>query len=170
MISPEYLDQIKKLHGTRLWGASGYSHAPIVAKYRKELSAKTVLDFGCGTGTLKSALLTDPTIKEEWIFEYDPAIEGKNQLPEPADLLVANDVLEHIEPKYFCETLEYLRSLAKMGAYFTIALTPSKVFLPDGRNAHLIIENEAWWLSELKGEGFIIVKSELRKGLWVWVR
>jgi len=171
MISSEYLDQITKLHSTKQWGASGYSHAPIVAKYYHEIGAKTILDYGCGRATLKTALIKiDPEIKSDCIFEYDPAIEDKNKLPEPVDLLVANDVLEHIEPEYFCDTLAYLRSLAKIGAYFTIALTPSKVSLPDGRNAHLIIENEAWWLSELKGEGFNIVKAEMRKGLWVWAR
>lgn len=168
MISEAYLEQISRLHRIRLWGSSGYSHAPVVADYCQELKAKTVLDFGCGRATLKKTLLDlDPYLS---ILEYDPAIPGKDKPPEPADLLVANDVLEHIEPQYLDETLKYIRSLAIKGAYFTIALTPSKVSLPDGRNAHLIIEPAEFWLENLMEAGFTIVRSEMRKGLWVWAK
>ncbi len=170
LISGEYLEQLTKLHGSQVWGASGYSHAATVAEYRHQIGAATVLDYGCGRGTLKPALLLDSKIHPEWIFEYDPAIEGKNALPNPADLLVANDVLEHIEPECLGTTLDYIRLLARLGAYFTIALTPSKVSLPDGRNAHLIIKSREWWELKLTAAGFKINRAELRKGLWVWAR
>lgn len=170
MISDQYLDQIKQVHATRTWGASGYSHAPEVLKYYRQLQARTLLDFGCGQATLKTTLVKiDPSL-EKFISEYDPAIEGKDEPPRPADLVVANDVLEHIEPIYLDETLRLLRSLSIKGAYFTIALTPSKVSLPDGRNAHLIIEDMKWWLARLRWVGFLIKKAELRKGLWVWAK
>lgn len=171
LLSAEYQEQLVKLHHSRIWGASGYSHAPVVADYRRELKAKTVLDFGCGRATLKKTLLRlDPLIGEENIFEYDPAISEKSNPPSPADLFVATDVLEHIEFAHFDKTMKYIRSLAKRGAYFTISVTPSKVSLPDGRNAHLIIKPRKWWIDKLKEAEFIISKAEDRKGLWVWAR
>ena len=39
------------------------------------------------------------------IKEYDPAIPGKDSLPEPADIVVCSDVLEHIEPNYLLNVL-----------------------------------------------------------------
>lgn len=112
-------------------------------------------------------LKIDPSIE---VFEFDPAIEGKDAPPSPADLLVATDVLEHIEPDLVEATLVYLRSLARRGAYFTIALTPSKVSLPDGRNAHLTLLSRGKWCRLLGDAGFIIDKEEIRKGLWVWAK
>lgn len=168
LVSAKYAAQLSLLHASRQWGASGYSHAPAVLEYYRELDCKTILDYGCGRGTLKSTL--SESIAPEYIREFDPGIAGKNALPEPADLLVANDVLEHIEPDRLEITLAYLRSLTLKGAYFTIALTLSKVSLPDGRNAHLICRPESWWLERLREAEFMIGRSEMRKGLWVWAR
>jgi predicted TPR repeat methyltransferase len=168
MISPGYLAQLRAVHASREWGASGYSHAAVVADWRRKTGARTVLDFGCGRGTLKPALLKiDPAVE---VFEFDPAIPDKDALPQPADLVVANDVLEHIEPGEVATTLSYIRGLAKVSAYFTIALTPSKVSLPDGRNAHLTLLSDTEWLARLRLAGFEIVKAQMRKGLWVWAR
>lgn len=169
MITSEYLDQIKKVHDNQLWGASGYSHAPVVVDYMRELGAETILDYGCGRATLRAAL-QEQGINAESIFEYDPAIPGKDEMTGRADLVVSTDVLEHIEPQYLYPTIAGLRYLAIKGAYFTIALTPSKVFLPDGRNAHLILKSREWWLDQLRNCGFSIYREELRKGLWVWAK
>lgn len=170
-MSPDYIEQLKEVHSTQQWGASGYSHAETVLKWMKKTESKTVLDFGCGRATLKPTLLKlDPSIGAENIFEYDPGIEDKDELPEPADLLVANDVLEHIEPNYMRSSLQYIRDLARKAAYFTIALTPSKVLLPDGSNSHLTLWSEEKWKQYLHEAGFIIVDAKMRKGLWVWAR
>lgn len=166
MITPAYLEQLKAVHASREWGASGYSHALTVAKYAREIGAQTVLDYGCGRGTLKPELFKiDPYLD---VFEYDPAIEGRDEDPAPADLLVANDILEHIEPEYLDATLARLRGLAIKGAYFTIALTPSKVSLPDGRNAHLIIKDQYFWIAKLELAEFRTQDAKMKKGLWVW--
>jgi hypothetical protein len=171
LISPEYLDQLVKLHSTRQWGVSGHSHAPYVDWYMRALGAKTVLDYGCGRGTLKQALLDkNKRLREHHIQEYDPAFPGKSTPPVPADLLVANDVLEHIEPDKLEATLKYMRSLAIVGAYFTICTNLSKVSLPDGRNAHLIVEPQMFWMRELKKAGFSVINVRRIKGLWVRAR
>jgi hypothetical protein len=48
------------------------------------------MDYGCGKGTL-GAKLPFP------IWEYDPAIPGKDGVPRPADLVVCLNVLEWVE-------------------------------------------------------------------------
>jgi hypothetical protein len=166
MISQQYLEQIKELHRTREWGASGYSHAPMIRQWCEETNSRTVLDYGCGTGTLKAALSGIE------VFEYDPAIPGKDGPPRSADLLVATDVLEHVEQEFVDDTLKLMRSLAIKAAYLTIDLQLSrKVFLPDGRNVHVTLLPSDVWLKKLETVGFKIIKHVFRKsGVWVWAR
>ena len=126
-----------------------------------------VLDFGCGRGTLKTELAKiDPGAE---VSEYDPGIPGKDVLPAAADLLVATDVLEHIEPVFLHSTLDALRQLAIRAGYFTIALVPAKETLPDGRNAHICLMTSSEWMTKLRIAGFQAQKAEVNsKGLWVW--
>src|SRR5687768_12774179 len=95
IVSQEYRQQLYHVHRTIFWGASGYSHAATVADYAEKLGAKTILDFGCGRATLKPTLLKINKLLN--ISEYDPGIPELDVLPQSVDLLVANDVLEHIE-------------------------------------------------------------------------
>lgn len=116
------------------YGASGHGWA----EYIKTLGYTDILDFGCGKGTLGKALGFP-------IKEYDPAIPGKNTAPEPADLVVCTDVLEHVEPEYLENLLSALHYVTKKKAFFVIATRPANKTLKDGRNAHLIVEPAAWW-------------------------
>jgi hypothetical protein len=43
-----------------------------------------------------------------------------------------------------------MQELFKNHAWFIIACYPAKKLLPDGRNAHLIIESPIWWLDKIK--------------------
>ena len=79
------------------------------------------------------------------VLEYDPAIEGKNKVPLPADLVVCTDVLEHIEPEYLDSVLVHLASLTQLASFFVVHTGPAQKELADGRNAHLTIENSEWW-------------------------
>ncbi|MCI0564617.1 MAG: hypothetical protein MN733_39620 [Nitrososphaera sp.] len=107
-----------------------------------KLKTQDVLDYGCGKG-LTAAGLPFP------IKEYDPAIEGKDTLPEPADVVLCLDVLEHVEPECISEVLDHLASLTKKVGIFNIALYPAMKTLADGRNAHLIVESAWWWAYEV---------------------
>ena len=169
IVSSEYKQQLIELHQKQNWGASGYSHAETVYQFCKQLKAQTILDFGCGRGTLAPNLakLGFSGI----IYEYDPGIPGKDDLPqEPVELLVATDVLEHFEPDKLDVGMKLLRELTTRGAFFIIATDKSKVSLPDGRNAHLIIENRKFWLNKLNKHNFRVMILEERKGLWIWCR
>lgn len=162
LASEDYRRQLQAKHASIAWGKHGHSHAPEVLEFIEQLGARSVLDYGCGRATLAKAL---PGVK---VQEYDPGVVGKDHLPKPADLIVCTDVLEHIEPALLDRVLRHIYLLAKRGAYFVIATRPARELLPDGRNAHLIVQPPSWWLEKLREHGWSIIRTEERKGLCVW--
>lgn len=161
LASPEYRAQLQTKHRGMRWGKSGASHAPEVLAFATELGATSVLDYGAGRATLAAAL---PTLK---VCDYDPGTAA-HDLPKPADLVVSTDVLEHVEPDKVDAVLQHQYLLARKGAYFVIALGAARELLPDGRNAHLLIQPAEWWLAKLKDTGWRTLRHERRKGLNVW--
>lgn len=162
MISEDYKKQLGKVHEAKKWGNSGASWVFEIEPFADKVGAKTIIDFGCGTGSLKKAL------EHKYDFtEYDPGIEGKETLPDtPCDLLVCTDVLEHIEPDYLEKTLEVIDRLYTKCAFLVIACNPAKETLPDGRNAHLIQKPPKWWASKFDNiEHYEAKKS--RVVLWI---
>lgn len=142
LITPEYLAMNKAMHAVGNYGIGGWKRAKEVMHLAIELDAKTILDYGCGQGKLRQQC-TLP------IREYDPAIPGKDSLPKPADLVVCSDVLEHVEPECLDAVLEHLEALTLKACYAVVHLTPAKKTLPDGRNAHLIQQDDSWWEKKL---------------------
>jgi hypothetical protein len=47
-----------------------------------------------------------------------------------------------------------------VAGWFRIACYPAKKHLPDGRNAHLIVESPAWWREQLLANMSITIASE----------
>jgi hypothetical protein len=139
LISEEYRAMNAQLHRDNLaFGVGGGRHAETVARMKIKIGAASVLDYGSGKGYLAKALPFP-------IWEYDPAIEGKDQAPRPAELVVCTDVLEHIEPDKLLAVLDDLRRVTKKIGFFVIHTGPSSKSLPDGRNAHLIQQPILWW-------------------------
>lgn len=164
LASSAYRKQLVRKHAGMAWGKHGHSHAPEIKEFADAIGASSVLDYGCGRATLKAAV---PGLK---VLEYDPGIPGKDGLPKPADLVVATDVLEHIEPDRLDTVLTHIFNLAGKGVYLVIATRPAREILPDGRNAHLIVEGGDWWLERLGMLPWSIVRHEQRKGFNVWIR
>ena len=139
LISDEYRAININFHELkRNFGAGGRKWSELVRPYE----GQSILDYGCGKGTLKKALGFD-------IAEYDPAIVGKDALPEPADVVVCLDVLEHIEPENLDDVLTHIHSLMRRRGIFVISCRKAKKVLPDGRNAHLIVNEWGWWKGKL---------------------
>ncbi len=142
-ITPQYLEQNRQLHATGKYGISGGRCASPVLQYCERLQTRDVLDYGCGQRLLEKAL--------GWpIRNYDPCIEGLDAPPEPADIVVCSDVLEHIEPECLDDVLDDLKRVTRRLGLFLIATRPAEKFLPDGRNTHLIQEGLTWWLPKLQ--------------------
>ena len=59
-------------------------------------------------------------------------------------------MLEHVEPLYLDTVLQFIEQQSEKYAWLRIDTQPATKILSDGRNAHLIIEDEAWWRERLE--------------------
>jgi hypothetical protein len=60
-------------------------------------------------------------------------------------MLICLDVLEHIELEFLDSNLQLIDTLFTKKAVLLVACYPAGKYLPNGKNAHLIIENDQWW-------------------------
>lgn len=151
LLSEEYRFLLERMHQKNRAFGSG-------SKRRKErilsLGYTDILDYGCGKGKLRI----------DGIHRYDPGMKEFNNEPKPAQLIVCTDVLEHVEPNFLEEVLRHIHSLMLAAGYFTIGIKPAKKKLPDGRNAHLIIEGPSWWMNKLEPFFHVVESQLLRDG------
>ena len=140
--TPEYEALQRQLHEDASYGTSGHKHAQRITQLAQQLQTRDVLDYGRGKGTLAKSMPFK-------IHEYDPFVPGYDADPEPADLVVCSDVLEHIEPDCVVDVLQHLHALTKRALFIDVACRPAKKVLADGRNAHLIQWEPRKWLFEL---------------------
>lgn len=148
LISDEYRRLNTELH-TRHggYGSKGRSWAPRVIYYvRKWGNIQTILDYGCGKGSLKTALADVLPVE---IREYDPAVPGKDAPPANADLVICTDVLEHVEPECIDDVLADLVRLANKTVLVAVACRAGKRVLEDGRPDHLTVEPPKWWAKRM---------------------
>jgi len=159
LISPEYLSLQQQMHQRGDYGKSGDKRiADVLEILESNGSIQTILDYGCGQGKLSRGL------KDYAVDEYDPAIPGKNKIPErPYDLVVCTDVMEHIEEQLVQNVLRHIRTLASQRAYFVIALGPAVKELPDGRNAHILQATPSWWKLEIEHAFFQVISMDEHK-------
>jgi hypothetical protein len=120
---------------------------------RLHLGAETVLDYGCGQGSLAHAL----AVMGVDCREYDPAIPAKSDLPDPADLVVCTDVLEHVEPDRIDAVLRHLRALTRVALLLVVNLEGTHKRLSDGRDAHILQRPVAWWADRV-AEGWRVIE------------
>lgn len=158
LISAKYVVMQRLLHAQPTgYGLHGDKWAETVRVLIDEHQATSVLDYGCGRGALRDAVMVDPPAGLRF-SEYDPAIPGKNTLPSFADLVVCTDVLEHIEPDRLDAVLAHLKLLARKAVLLVVALVPTAKVLADGRNAHLIVRPANWWKKRVMAAGFTVVR------------
>jgi 2-polyprenyl-3-methyl-5-hydroxy-6-metoxy-1,4-benzoquinol methylase len=153
-ISPKYLEMQKILHADpRGYGGRGAKWAGILLQVAIEYGATSILDYGCGQGSLAAAL-RQAQLGAIRIEEYDPAIPGKDGDPSFADLVNCTDVLEHIEPERLDAVLAHLRMLARKALFVVVSTKTSNKMLADGRNAHILVQSGWWWKQRFRKAGF----------------
>ena len=152
LISDAYLAEQRALHAApRGYGQRGDKWAPTIKGIAARHHATSVLDYGCGRGSLALAL------PELGIVEYDPAIEGKDEPPSRTfDLVVCTDVLEHIESDKINAVVEHLSSLCERWLVAVISLVPTSKTLSDGRQAHILLRSVEWWTCMMESHDLIL--------------
>lgn len=150
LISAGYVREQQILHESDAYGSRGFNWGYLVAGIAKIEGCRTILDYGCGKGTL-GRTLTDAGLD---CRSYDPAVEKFAKPPAPADLVVSVDVLEHIEPDCLNAVLDHIASVTGKVLFVAISTIKAKRFLSDGRNAHLLVEDGAFWRPKFEARGF----------------
>lgn len=146
LISEEYRKDQQKLHENPDYGVASVHFAPIVSKVCNQYQVKELLDYGCGKARLMKSIEVDHAMD---IQLYDPAIPEWSEPAEPCEMVACLDVLEHIEPDKLDHVLDDLQRVTSRIGFYTISTVPAVKVLPDGRNAHLIIEELEWWLPKI---------------------
>jgi 2-polyprenyl-3-methyl-5-hydroxy-6-metoxy-1,4-benzoquinol methylase len=165
VITPEYTTEQRSLHQRdKVYGSLGSNWAYLVAGIASVERTSTILDYGCGKGSM-GMVLRGAGYK---VQDYDPGIVQYSAMPKPAQLVSCLDVLEHVEPECLDTVLDHIRSLCQRLLFVVIAGRPAGRFLSDGRNAHLIIEDRVFWRPRFEKRGFA-VRRDWRTGVAEWV-
>jgi SAM-dependent methyltransferase len=163
IINDNYKNQLKELHSNPKTFNNGTKQYKVVKDFIKSHKIDSLLDFGCGKGGLIQCIKElHPEINR--VVGYDPGYEEFEKLPlEKFDCVISTDAMEHIEPEFLNDSLTTIDDLFSRYCFLRIACYKAKKTLPDGRNAHLIIESPAWWIDKVKE--FIsgnIIHTEIR--------
>ena len=140
------VDQYRQIHLNKKYGAASSAKAPYLIPHIRALGARSVIDYGCGQSTFPDMIRASGV---ETVFRYDPAIPAYAERPTLSfDLLVSVDVLEHVPESEIDAVLSDMRSLAD-NALLVIDIKPAKEILPNGENAHAIVQPPEWWAERL---------------------
>lgn len=173
IIDKDYQKQLNQMHARGQFN-NGHKAYKIIERFVEEYKPVSLMDFGCGKGALiNSVKQLHPEIA---VQGYDPGNPDYATLPTGTfDVVVSTDALEHVEPRYLDETLRMIDSKIQRCAFFRIACYPAKKKLPNGRNAHLIVELPEWWRNKIQTEMNVeIVWEEIKEfdktNKWAWVK
>ena len=139
-------------------GTSTLPYVEIIKNIITFYQCKSLLDYGCGKAKLyNEAFKTNKgsytNLKDYWNLDinlYDPCYEKYNTLPKSkVDVSICIDVLEHIPEEDVDWVLRELMSLTKKITFINVACYPALAHLPDGRNAHITLQEPSWWQEKL---------------------
>lgn len=147
LISASYKAALQEKERTNPWKGTKGKYAPeVAARIRK---GDRILDFGCARQTLGALLRSTYRFHGE-VVGYDPAQPGLDRFPEGKfHIVVATDVLEHIEPQYLIPTLQLLESRCLREMFLVISTRATGCTLSDGLDHHRIVQPKTWWLETL---------------------
>lgn len=159
IINQEYRAQLAALHQAGKFN-NGSGAYQIVKSFIEEYQPTSILDFGCGHGALINTINSlHPNIV---VNGYDPGNPVFEMLPtKKFDAVISTDAIEHIELEFLDQTLETIKSLMLRCGCFRIACYPAKKQLPDGRNAHLIVQPPDWWREKITSVMGVTIVSEV---------
>jgi Methyltransferase domain len=161
----DVLNQYKIMHKSPKYfrGISTCNYRSEIGRLIRKTVSDSLLDFGSGKGLqYQDPYLLQVSWGIEKITCYDPGVPEFSTLPTGKfDAVICCDVMEHVPEHAVKETLATIFSLAKKFVFFVITTAPAKKELPDGRNCHVTVKPEEWWLdqiAEAKGSSDIYVR------------
>jgi hypothetical protein len=146
LITESYRAANAHLHATTDFGTTAPRFERSIRHMANLYKAVSFLDYGSGGNRWVAKMFPLAAVQS-----YDPAIPDLAAPAAPADMLISCDVLEHIEPELLGNVLQDMKRCTRHCAFVTIATRPAKKVLPDGRNAHLIVQPADWWLPRVSG-------------------
>ena len=165
MITEEYQEALlsfRRRYGG--WGITGgkYAGESIVNLLKEYPEIETILDYGCGTGTLKKYVEDAGITDKKWIL-YDPGVEKYKHKPTGKfDLVITTDVLEHVEEPMLNKVLENLRELTGRFLYNEIACYFSGQVFDCGPYAgidlHINLKAPDSWVKRLQHRDFAAIE------------
>ena len=122
------------------YGCSSSKWATSIIDLAKQFGIKTILDYGCGKGLLR-------TLGDSYdVTLFDPFVEEFKQRPKDNyQLVICTDVMEHTEPQFTNEIISDIFYYSNYLVFFNIAVTPAVKTLPDGRNTHINLKSINEW-------------------------
>lgn len=161
-ITEEYQEVLLGLHDNYKWGYTGGKYAgETVYNLLKEFpEVKTILDYGCGDGSLKKWIEDKGITDKKWTL-YDPGIPEFKEPPKGKfDLVITTDVLEHVEEIMLNKVLENLRNLTGMFLYSEIACYFMGTTFADGpyagQDLHINVKAPDVWFKRLEHRDFSV--------------
>lgn len=147
----DLLEQYKMLHkspGNTFLGLTLRLYGEEIREHLIKHDVKTLIDYGCGQA------MAHPEINFEGggvnLTLYDPAVERYSAKPQGIfDAAICTDVLEHIPEEDLDEVISDLDRYGSKMVFVTVCCRKAKQILPDGRNAHVTVKPEEWWLEKL---------------------
>jgi len=138
----------EQIHKQRSYGDTGSVYTDSVKSFIDTTGTTSALDFGSGTGALRTSLRNKYNID---IDEFDPCYDGKRTIPNiQYDLIITTDVLEHLYEDEIENLFEEMLSLQPKFMYHAISTRKAHIHLPDGSNCHKTVKNNQWWKSRIQ--------------------
>lgn len=171
LISEPYREQQRQLHeSSDEYGSASVAFAPIVAKVANLHQVEEILDYGAGKCRLGKTISEQRLVDHKFRYiPYEPSNERFSTIPEPCEMVACIDVLEHIEPLLLDDVLDDLQRVTKKIGVFSVATVEAMKTLPDGRNAHLIVEPPEWWLPKIMQRFDLHMFQKTQDGFFVLV-
>ena len=150
------IEQYKILHKRKKYGISSIKLLNLINEII-DFKPISILDYGCG----QSILIDKLDVSKK--YKYDPSILGIDKLPiTKVDLVLCNDVLEHVLEEDIDNLLKELKSLSNK-VIFSIGIKLAVHKLPNGQNPHVTIKSVDWWLNKIKNIfGKVVFVKDIR--------
>ena len=167
LVTDYYRKVLETEHSLGEWGVASTYQAETVYKLMRKWNQTELLDYGAGVGNLYKTLVKfNPNVV---VHHYEPGIEKWNVIPQPCNMVVCIDVIEHIEPECLDAVLLDLVRVTKKFAFITICTIEAQRVLNNGWNAHINIKTAAEW-QNIFSQHFNILKSNIyESGIELWL-